>query len=55
MDELLNVSVHAISTENRNYFSGIRIQMLLSSGEEGGSTTSIEQPQSNEFPVTSTE
>lgn len=55
MDELLNVSVHSISTENRNYFSGIRIQMLLSSGEEGGSTTSIEQPQSNEFPVTSTE
>lgn len=55
MDELLNVSVHSISTENRNYFSGIRIQMLLSSGEAGGSTTSIEQPQSNEFPVTSTE
>lgn len=29
--------------------------MLLSTGEEGGSTTSIEQPQSHEFPVTSME
>lgn len=29
--------------------------MLLSTGEEGGPTTSIEQPQSHEFSVTSRE
>lgn len=59
MDELLGVPVPSNSKENRNYLRGAGLQTLMSAsrtpGGEGGPTTSTEQPQKHEFPVTSME